>query len=161
MSNSIRVGMSEIAVSKSPDLLVTLGLGSCVGVCIYDFYIKIGGMAHIMLPDSSTTNEVTNNGKFADTAIPALVSQMEEKGSLKSRMVVKIAGGAQMFSFAGMNNKMLIGPRNVAAVEDSLNALGLRISGKSVGGNLGRSIFMDLSSGVVKVRMLNSPDIIL
>jgi chemotaxis protein CheD len=153
--------MSEIAISKSPDLLVTLGLGSCVGVCIYDSFLKLGGMAHIMLPDSSAAKEVINKGKFADTAIPALVKQMEESGSVKTRMVVKIAGGAQMFSYSGMNNKMLVGPRNIAAVENSLNALGLRISGKSVGGNLGRSINMDLSTGVVKVRMLNSPEIIL
>jgi chemotaxis protein CheD len=153
--------MSEIVVSQTPDLLMTLGLGSCVGVCIYDSLLKIGGMAHVMLPDSSMSKEVTNRGKYADTAVPVLVEKMQQMGALKNRMIVKIAGGAQMFAYSGMDHKMQIGPRNVLAVEKSINSIGLRISGKSVGGNLGRSIYMDLATGEVKVRMLNSPEIIL
>lgn len=163
MSESIRVGMSEIVVAKAPKVLVTLGLGSCVAVCIYDFFFKVGGMAHIMLPDSSLSsdNAVTNRGKFADTAIPDLVEALQREGALKERMVVKIAGGAQMFSFNGLNNQIQIGVRNVAAVEKILAEMGLKITNRSVGGNVGRSVFMDLETGGVKIRMLNSPEIIL
>lgn len=163
MSESIRVGMSEIVVAKAPKVLVTLGLGSCVAVCIYDFFLKVGGMAHIMLPDSSLSsdNAVTNRGKFADTAIPDLVEALQREGALKERMVVKIAGGAQMFSFNGPNNQIQIGMRNVAAVEKILAEMGLKITNRSVGGNVGRSVFMDLETGGVTIRMLNSPEIIL
>lgn len=160
MSELIRVGMSEIAWAKSPDLLITLGLGSCVGVCIYDPFLRIGGMAHIMLPDSSLAREVTNRGKFADTAIPDLVQKLIDLGSLKTRMIVKIAGGAQMFGNI-QDDKLLIGPRNVTAVEEALSGLGLKISGKSVGGHLGRSLRFDLASGTVTVKILNQEEIVL
>lgn len=161
MPKSIRVGMSEIVVAETPDILVTLGLGSCIGVCVYDPTIKVGGMAHVMLPDSSTSKEVTTRGKFADTAIPDLIELMQKKGAAKHRMLVKMAGGAQMFAYPGMSPQMHIGYRNAVAVEKALSALGLRVSGKSIGGHSGRSIYMDLATGTVKVRMLNSPEIIL
>lgn len=163
MSESIRVGMSQIVIAKAPDVLVTLGLGSCVAVCMYDFFLKVGGMAHIMLPDSTliTTEETVNRGKYADTAIPDLLDGLRERGALKERIVVKIAGGAQMFSFNGVENQMQIGARNIMAVEKTLAALGMKITNRSVGGNVGRSVFMDLETGGVRVRMLNSPEIIL
>ena len=161
MPKSIRVGMSEIVVAKTPDILVTLGLGSCIGVCIYDPTIKVGGMAHVMLPDSSTSKEVTNRGKFADTAVPELVGLLQKKGANKLRMLVKMAGGAQMFAYPGMNPQMHIGYRNAVAVEKALGELGLRVSGKCIGGHSGRSIYMDLATGTIKVKMLNSPEIIL
>ena len=161
MSETIRVGMSQIAVAKAPDLLVTLGLGSCVAVCIYDFFLKVGGMAHIMLPNSSLSTDVTKRGKFADTAIPDLVDAMQEKGAMKERMIVKIAGGAQMFSYNGLDRQIQIGPRNLQAVEENLAKMGLKVTSRSVGGNTGRSIFMDLATGAIRVRMLNSPEVIL
>lgn len=163
MSEPIRVGMSEIVVAKAPNVLVTLGLGSCVAVCIYDFFLKVGGMAHIMLPDSSLSspNAVTNRGKFADTAVPDLFNMLLQKGAAKEWLVVKIAGGAQMFSFNGLNDQIQIGARNVAAVEKALAELGLTITNRSVGGNVGRSVFMDLETGSVRIKMLNSPEIIL
>ncbi|NLC54184.1 MAG: chemotaxis protein CheD [Firmicutes bacterium] len=166
MSEAIRVGMSEIVVAKAPKVLVTLGLGSCVAVCIYDFFLKAGGMAHIMLPDSSLSSGsrdkvVTNRGKFADTAIPDLFEALRQEGALKERMVVKIAGGAQMFAFSDVNNTLQIGARNIEAVEKILAEMGLKITNRSVGGNVGRSVYMDLETGGVRIKMLNSPEIIL
>ena len=84
-----------------------------------------------------------------------------QKGAAKERLVVKIAGGAQMFSFNGLNDQIQIGARNVAAVEKALAELGLTITNRSVGGNVGRSVFMDLETGSVRIKMLNSPEIIL
>ena len=161
MPKSIRVGMSEIVVAEAPDILVTIGLGSCIGVCVYDPVIKVGGMAHIMLPDSTAAKEVTNRGKFADTAIPDLVELMQKKGATKQRMLVKMAGGAQMFAYPGTDPQMHIGHRNAVAAEKTLSVLGLKVSGKSIGGYYGRSVYMDLSTGAVKVKILNSPEIIL
>lgn len=154
MPELIRVKMSDIEYGAAPDILVTLGLGSCVGVCVYDPLLKIGGMAHIMLPDSQLARGAVTRGKFADTAVPDLVKGLNEKGALKTRMVVKIAGGAQMFNMFGQEDKILIGPRNVAAVERILAKLGLRLNGRDVGGHSGRTVYFDLSTGAMTVKTL-------
>ncbi|NLM37182.1 MAG: chemotaxis protein CheD [Firmicutes bacterium] len=120
-------------------------------------------MAHIMLPDSSlsSANTLTNRGKFADTAIPDLISSLQKEGAMKERMVVKIAGGSQMFNFNGLNSQVQIGARNIAAVEKIMAELGLKIVSRNVGGHVGRSVYMDLETGNVTIKMLNSPDVIL
>jgi chemotaxis protein CheD len=157
--------MSEIAISRTPDVLVAIGLGSCVGVCFYDPLLKCGGMAHVMLPDSvqilGAGAEITKPGKFVDTALPELLKKLTELGALPSRLEVKIAGGAQMFCFNGDTDRMLIGPRNVEATEQLLTSLDLKLAGKNTGGNHGRSVRFDLATGMVTVKMVNSPDIII
>ena len=165
MAELIRVGMSEIAVSRSPDVLEAIGLGSCVGDCFYDPVLKYGGMAHVMLPDSAqilgTGAEITKPGKFVDTALPEMLKKMTEMGALASRLEVKIVGGAQMFNFNGGNDKLQIGPRNVEAIEKMLEKMNLKLVAKNTGGNHGRSVRFDLATGTVTVKMLNSPDIII
>jgi chemotaxis protein CheD len=165
MTGGIRVGMSEIAVSRAPDVLIAIGLGSCVGVCFYDPLLKCGGMAHVMLPDSTQIlgagAEITKPGKFADTALPELLRKVTELGALPSRLEVKIAGGAQMFNFNGDNGRMQIGPRNVETIEQLLAAMNLKLAGKNTGGNCGRSVRFDLATGMLTVKMINSPDIII
>jgi chemotaxis protein CheD len=128
---------------------------------VYDYALKVGGMAHVMLPDSAMTKEVTTPGKYADTAIAHLLTTLQEKGAAKERMVVKIAGGAQMFSYQELDPKIQIGSRNINAVEENLARVGLEVTNRSVGGNAGRSVFMELATGAIRVRMLNSPDLIL
>lgn len=168
MAEFVRVGMSEIAVSRFPDVLTAIGLGSCVGVCFYDPVLKSGGMAHVMLPESTQivrtgarAQAITKPGKFADTALPELLKKMTELGTLSSRVEVKIVGGAQMFNFDGGNDLMLIGPRNVEAIEQMLETMNLKLVGKNTGGNRGRSIKFDLYTGIVTVKMVDSPDIII
>lgn len=159
MAEFIRVGMSEIVVSRSPNVLAAIGLGSCVAVCVYDPVSMSGGMAHIMLPKNSRTVEVKKPGKFADTAIPELLERLKDVGVVLSRAEIKISGGAQMFG--GDNHLLMIGPRNVQAVESLLAERNLKIIGKNVGGKNGRSVRFDLATGVVSIKMLNSPEIIL
>lgn len=159
MAEVIRVGMSEIVVSRSPNVLAAVGLGSCVAVCVYDPLTATGGMAHIMLPQNSLSVEVKKPGKFADTAIPELLEQFTRMGAALSRAEIKISGGAQMFG--GDNHLLMIGPRNVEAVERLLAERNLKIAGKNVGGKSGRSVRFDLATGLVSVKMLNSPEIIL
>jgi chemotaxis protein CheD len=118
-------------------------------------------MAHVMLPDSSLSKTVTNRGKFADTSIPDLTARLIQMGTLVSRLVAKIAGGSQMFAFMGNDDKLLIGPRNVAAVEKALKEQGIKLTAKNVGGSAGRSVLFDLASGKVTIKTLNSSDIIL
>jgi len=149
----IRVGIGEYKAAKSPAVISTLGLGSCVGVCLWDGGTRIGGLAHIMLPDStiSSTNNF-NPGKFADTALPLLVSQMEDLGANKKRMVAKMAGGAQMFETKFELEMMKIGKRNVDAVRKILSQLNIKIVAEDVEGNYGRSIEFSCETGLLTVK---------
>ena len=98
MGNMIKVGMADLKACKCPDALTTLGLGSCVGVALYDPVTKIGGLLHCMLPDSTQFRNNSNIAKFADTGIDELIRQMKALGAVDTRIVAKIAGGAQMFA---------------------------------------------------------------
>jgi chemotaxis protein CheD len=136
----IKVGMADLKVVEFPDALTTLGLGSCVGICLYDASSKVTGMAHIMLPSSKAIRKNENVAKFADTAIVELIQQMETKGAKKSRISAKIAGGAQMFSFSSANETMKIGERNAEAVRIILKEMGIPLKSDETGGNFGRTI---------------------
>ena len=153
MPEVIRVGMGEYAIAHAPGEVVTLGLGSCVGLCMYDPVLKLGALAHVMLPDSKVAKDMANPAKFADTAVPFLLREMSKMGAEKDRLVVKIAGGAQMFSAAGSSRES-VGPRNVAAVEQALARAGLSVSAKSVGGSSGKSIGLNLETGQLELRTL-------
>jgi len=155
-SNVVRVGIADLKTSKSPDVVVTLGLGSCVGITFYDPLTKIGGLAHIMLPDSKQARAGNiNTAKFADTAVPVILDQLTKGGASKNRLVVKIAGGAQMFSFMGTDDRMRIGERNTEAVKVALKKEGLRISGEDTGGNYGRSMELNLENGKVLIKTID------
>ena len=124
----VKVGMADLKVCKEPDSLTTLGLGSCVGICLYDPVTKVSGMAHIMLPDSKQISRDKNPAKYADTGINLLISQMVALGANKSRLKAKIAGGAQMFAFnAAAESLGRVGDRNVEAVKANLAALRIPI----------------------------------
>ena len=99
--NSIVLGMADLMVVSAPIKLITLGLGSCIGLVVYDTFAKVAGMAHIMLPDSRGLKTAEKVGKFADTAVPAIIEEMLKKGATRARIKAKIAGGAQMFSLPG------------------------------------------------------------
>lgn len=95
----IKVGMADMNITTHPGVLTTLGLGSCIGIALYDPSTKIAGLAHIMLPDSTQIKNNSNVAKFADTATVQLLAQMVKIGANKSRVKAKLAGGAQMFAF--------------------------------------------------------------
>ncbi|MFC4768809.1 chemotaxis protein CheD [Effusibacillus consociatus] len=149
--NIVKVGMADLNVARDPDILRTVGLGSCVGVAIVDISSKVAGLAHIMLPTAGKP-DVENPAKYADTAIPMLVKQMQQKGAVVSRMVAKIAGGAQMFSTLNQNDLLRVGPRNVEAVKMSLQLLGIPIRGEDTGGNAGRTIDFSAADGSLTIR---------
>jgi chemotaxis protein CheD len=155
VSEIIKVGMSELEISHNPDTLAITALGSCVGVTLYDPELKVGGLAHIMLPDSAMTKRKGSPGKFADTAIEAMVKELGNRGAECSRMEAKIVGGARMFSFAGRDPIADIGERNVAAAKHALREKRIRIVAEDTNGNYGRSIEFCCSSGRVKVKSLN------
>jgi len=153
----LKIGMADLGVAKSPDRLRTTGLGSCVGVVLYDERHKIAGMAHVMLPESSLGKGggELSVGKYADTAIPHLIKEMERAGASARHMVAKLAGGAQMFSYLSGNDTMRIGPRNVEACKAMLQLAHIRIVAEDTGGNCGRTIEMDAGSGILQIRTVN------
>lgn len=132
--------MADLNICSSPDAITTLGLGSCVGIVLYDPILKIAGLAHIMLPDSTQIRSNENVAKFADTGIETLLKQLIQKGAQRSRMIAKIAGGAQMFAFSAENAMLSIGKKNVIATKKKLSELGIRIIAEDTGDSYGRTI---------------------
>ncbi len=151
------VGIAEIIVSQSPQRLMAYGLGSCVGVALYDATSKTGGMAHVMLPSSRLHSSETHPGKYADTAISVLVAEMENAGCRRKNMAAKIVGGANMFSDI-IQSGVPIGLRNVSAVRQKLEELGIPIAAEEVGGTKGRTMIFTLEDGRVEIRRLNQPE---
>ncbi|AGA70264.1 chemotaxis protein [Desulfitobacterium dichloroeliminans LMG P-21439] len=154
MSNVISVGMADLKVAKAPDILMTAGLGSCIGICIHDPIQRVGGMAHIMLPTAGGNNG-GNLAKYADTAMGVLVEEILRLGAVKTRLRAKIAGGAQMFSFPGKPPVLKIGDRNAEQVIIELKRVGIPLLVSDVGGNFGRTIHFDVGTGDLKVRTIN------
>lgn len=153
MSKTITVGIADLHVVKPPDVLVTYALGSCVGICLLDAVAHVGGLAHIMLPDSSLISEShLQPHKFADTGIAELVRQMEFQGARRTRMRAKIAGGAQMF--AAMSNSAIanIGNRNITAVKNVLGQLHIPIAVEDVGKDYGRTLYFYPEDGRMVIK---------
>lgn len=154
MDNVIKVGMADLQASKHPCIIATLGLGSCVGIALYDPCRKIVGLAHIMLPSSQLARNNTNIAKFADTATVRLVEDMVRLGAQKTHIVAKLAGGAQMFAFSDASEMMRIGLRNVAASKEVLDALRIPVVAKDTGGNYGRTIEINSENGKLLIKTI-------
>lgn len=155
MPELIKVGMADYKVGKNPSSLISYGLGSCVGIALYDPITKVGGLAHIMLPDSTQARSAENPAKFADTALPRMLDDMIRLGASKTRIIAKIAGGAQMFTFANATDIMRVGERNTEAVRIVLNKIDIRIVSEDTGGNYGRTVELKLDSGVYRVKTID------
>jgi chemotaxis protein CheD len=150
------VGIAEYRTASNPGTLTAYGLGSCVGVTLYDRQKKIGGLAHIMLPTSRLFSKRPLLGKYADTAIEAVLKELGEKGADLNALEAKITGGANMFE--GIKIEAVpIGLRNVAAARGKLREKGVNIVSEDVGGIHGRTIMFTLQDGRLEVRKLNQP----
>ncbi len=152
MANIIKVGMADLNTCVSPDGITTLGLGSCVGIAIRDPLTKIGGLAHIMLPDSTEIKNNSNIYKFADTGIEELVRLLVEKGASRTRLVAKIAGGAQMFAFQNKSDLVRVGDRNVQASKKKLAEMKIPILAEDTGENFGRTVIFYPETGDYVIR---------
>ncbi|WP_211745924.1 chemotaxis protein CheD [Paenibacillus sp. Marseille-Q4541] len=151
--NMIKVGMADLNIITEPGVIRTTGLGSCVGVTLYDPVTKIAGMAHVMLPSSSIAREgILNKAKYADTAIVELVERMTNAGASSFRLVAKMAGGAQMFHFAGAGDTLRIGPRNTEVCKQMISELRIPLLAEDCGGSHGRTIDLDRDTGVLTIR---------
>ncbi len=155
MNEVVTIGMAELSCSSESALLRTSGLGSCVGVIIYQEGSTHAAMAHIMLPSVTiSSNREHKIGKFADVAIPELVRQLRAKGAASYRLKAKIAGGAQMFASAG-NEMMRVGERNVIAVKEQLNELKVPLIAEDTGGKNGRTISFDPTTHELTIRTVH------
>ena len=151
----VRVGIADLNIVKEPDTIRTSGLGSCVGVVLYDESKKVAGLLHVMLPDSSLAkSDKVNVAKFADTGVAALIELLKVEGVRPMSLKAKIAGGAQMFQF-GSSDTIRIGPRNVEAVKSELKRMGIRLMAEDTGGSSGRTIEFDPATCLLNIRTVN------
>ncbi|NLI73458.1 MAG: chemotaxis protein CheD [Euryarchaeota archaeon] len=148
------VGVGEYRVLDGPGHLACLGLGSCVGIAIYDLHAQIGGLAHAMLPHYEEGRDKVNAAKYADSSIMLMVDELVEMGATRSRLRAKIAGGAQMFSFIS-SDTLNIGKRNYKAAILTLKSEHIRLIGEDTGGTRGRTIFFSTADGSYHVKMGN------
>ena len=156
MSRVVKVGMADLNVVKTPDTIRTSGLGSCVGVILYDERAQVAGMAHVMLPDSSyARNDKLNRAKYADTALEDLIDHVVAIGGIKKRLKAKMAGGAQMFNFSSSNEAMRIGPRNAESVKEQLKKFSVPVIYEDTGGGSGRTIEFNPATSVLEIRTVN------
>ncbi len=149
--------MADLKLCISPDSITTLGLGSCVGIALRDPKTGVGGLAHIMLPDSTKIRNNANVAKFADTGIMELIKQMEKAGAVKSRIVAKIAGGAQMFAFQNKSDMAGIGQRNVECTKLKLKELRIPILAEDTGLNYGRTVEFYPENGDFIIKSVGKP----
>ncbi|MEG1448817.1 MAG: chemotaxis protein CheD [Oscillospiraceae bacterium] len=157
MSNII-IGIADMKLGTTEDTLVTYALGSCVGIMLYDKTKKVGGLVHVLLPDSTTSTKTENPYKFADTGIEKTVLELEKRGINRVNLKAKIAGGAQMFKTSNMSSNLNIGERNVAATKVALQKLRIPIIAQDVGLDYGRTVKFDLADGSVTIKSIKSGD---
>jgi len=150
--------MGEVVFSSEDrQVLRALGLGSCIGLCVYDPVVRVGCVAHIVLPEAraGATGEI---GKYADMAVPYVIEQMTERGAVRARIRAAIAGGAQLFAFEGAGEHMDIGKRNADAVKQLLVKTRTKLVAEDTGGKQGRTVTFDAATGTVTVRTAGGPE---
>lgn len=150
----IAIGIAEYKITREPNRLITLGLGSCVGVSVYDPVNRVGGLIHVMLPDSTLFEKQTSKpGKFADTGIPLMIRDILSCGVKINNLEAKLVGGAQMFD--GVDH-FRIGQRNIEKSDWVLSQIGIRVIARETGGNKGRTMILDTVTGQVTIRLLGN-----
>lgn len=152
MGEVIKVGMADLKTAKAPNTLTTLGLGSCIGLTLYDPVTKIGGLVHYMLPDSKKLKNNTNIAKFGDTGIRELLRQILALGANQRRLVAKIAGGACMFETSGLSSVGNVGARNAEEAKIILKELRIPLIAEDTGLNYGRTVELDCETGDFRIK---------
>lgn len=154
------VGMGDLQASRDPStVLVAYGLGSCIGVCMYDPVVLIGGLAHVMLPSSREVQGWQTSSKFADCAIAQLIEKMTRLGSGPRRLQARIAGGARMLTAPGFGDSFNIGQRNIESVRSTLQLHGIPLLSADTGGTRGRTMAMHIGTGRITVRTIGEREI--
>jgi chemotaxis protein CheD len=153
--NTIEVQMSQMLVAQSPGILITRGLGSCLGITFFDPVKKMGAMAHPMLPDINKAKLKSNPHRFVNSALTAMMEEFEKRGCPKGRIVAKLFGGAHMFSFINDDSVLNVGQKNIEMALSTMEELGIKIGGQEIGGTFGRTIELNLETGKVIVKTVS------
>jgi chemotaxis protein CheD len=148
----IIVRVADLQVGGAGDLLMTVGLGSCIAIVLYDPGACVGGLAHVLLPSPALSRPDGNPAKSPHTAVPRLLELMARHGANPRRMTARLAGGASMFAALAPPGTIQMGERNVVASRQVINAHGIALVGEAVGGDFGRTVRLDVSEGTLEVR---------
>ncbi len=152
--NVLQIGMAQLAVGASPQIIRSAGLGSCIAVVLYDPFARVGGMAHAMLPRSRPGRE-GNPAKYVDTSLAEMIQQMLDRGCERENIIAKLAGGAQMFPDSE-RELLVIGAKNIQSARDCLKQSSIPLVAEDVGGNWGRTLELDCSDGTLYIKTLHS-----
>ena len=156
--NILVVGLGEMKVSSDPkDVLVAYGLGSCLGIGMYDPVARLGGFLHAILP-ANPNGMVGQPSKYVDTGIMALLDQLTRQGGDRRRLVIRMAGGANILTSPGFSQALNIGSRNADAARAVLASLDLKISGEEVGGKSGRTVRFYIKDGQMTIRTIGNQE---
>lgn len=147
----IVVRVADLNVGGVEDVLVTVGLGSCVAIVLYDAVARVGGLAHILLPSPALSRDTANVGKFPQLALPRLLELMAARGANSKRIAARIAGGASMFASLAPAGTIQMGERNVVATRQALSVAGLPLVAEAVGGDFGRTVRLVVADGRLEV----------
>jgi len=153
-TTEIRVKVADYAVGRDEQTLITIGLGSCVAIALYDPRTRIGGLAHTLLPSESMARDRSNPAKFPASAVVTLLAEMTRLGADARRVRAKLVGGASMFANLLPAGGINIGDRNVAAARQALEANHVPVVAEDIGSDHGRSVHFHLDDGRVEVRSL-------
>ncbi len=145
-------------VERSDDTLIAQGLGSCIGIAAYEPVRKIALLAHVMLPAAAAAAPADQPARVAPQAVEAIVREVAKRGGMPKKLVVKIAGGAQVIKVPGMEDRLKIGQRNIAAVHEALAQHGLRVAGEDTGGSTGRTLTLYAANGRTTVRVVGGTE---
>ena len=149
----VKIGLAQFRVAKAPMTMITLALGSCLGVVLYDGTTSIGGLAHVMHPKRELVKNNANKAKFVDSAITLMLGRMMKRGAKREKIVAKIFGGAKMFkNIKGSPGVLQIGEKNIMSAREKLSELGIPVVAEEVGGEQGRTISFNVSDGTVLLR---------
>ena len=154
------VRMGELAIARGDEVLAAVGLGSCIGVALIDAQARVAGLAHVLLPEPAAGREGTP-GRYASTAVPALLEEMLRAGAARERLVAKMAGGASMFAGLSSNGIAAVGRRNADAVKQALERLGIPVAGEDTGGTWGRTVYVQARDGSYVVTNVLRDDVAL
>jgi chemotaxis protein CheD len=149
----IRVKVADFAVATT-GMISTIGLGSCVAIVLYDPVAKVGGLAHVLLPNEAMSRDRSNPAKFPTTAVPLVLNEMRRLGANQERVRAKIVGGASMFGNLMPAGGINIGERNISSVREVLASVKVPIVAEDTGSDYGRSVFLHVCDGRVEVRSL-------
>ena len=147
----IIVRVADLRAGSGNDVLLTVGLGSCVAVLLYDAVARIGGLAHVLLPSPALSRPDANPAKFPQTALPRLLELMGQQGAITRRVTARLVGGASMFASLAAPGTIQMGERNIVACRQVLNHHGLALTGEATGGDYGRTVRLWTADGRVEI----------